>query len=346
MLFSTLALANAPLFNDPGWGSMWITRDSAQYGISLKKAYEQFGHLPSKELIVAIIDTGVDYNHEDLRDVMWVNTKEIPGNGIDDDNNGYIDDVHGVNLLEKNGDPMDDHLHGTLSAGIIAAKHNNNIGLVGIAPNVKIMAIRAIPSDRDETDEDVAEALLYAAKNGAKVINCSFGKRSATASELVYNTIKKIGEQYGALIVTASGNFSENIEKIPFYPASFKNENLIVTTAINREGGLAHFASHGSLSVDVAAPGVDIYSTVLNHQYGFYFGTSMATPVLTGTIAHVWSKFPTLDGLQIKQVILDSVKKNKKLIGKTLTGGHIDLNAALTKAQNYLQFTPIASTSL
>ena len=341
ILTLTLALtaqAGSGLFNDAGYGSFWINRDSSQYGISMDKAYTHFKNLKSEEMIIAIIDTGVDYKHVDLKNNMWVNRGEIANNGIDDDQNGYVDDVHGINLLERNsngegtGNPMDDHLHGTLSAGIIGAEQNNKIGSVGIASKVKIMAIRAIPSDKDEKDQDVAEALIYAAKNGAKIINCSFAKRGNEGGSLITETLDLIAKIYGVLVITGAGNFKENIDQKPVYPASFTNDNLVVVAATDRDGKIAYFSSYGPVGVDVAAPGVDIYSTILDNKYAFYFGTSMATPVVTGIAAEVWSKFPKLTYTQIKSVILKSTTPNKNLKNKILTGGHVDLYKALLLA--------------
>ncbi len=332
------AQAGSGLFNDPGYGSFWINRDSSQYGISIDKAYTNFKNLKSEEIVVAVIDTGVDYNHVDLKNNMWVNRGEIANNGIDDDRNGYVDDVHGINLLERSangvgtGNPMDDHLHGTLSAGIIGAEQNNKIGIPGIASKVKIMAIRAIPSDKDEKDEDVAEALIYAAKNGAKIINCSFAKRDNEGGSLITQTLDFIAKKYGVLVIVGAGNFKENIDQKPVYPASLNNDNLVVVAATDRNGKLAYFSSYGPVGVDVAAPGVDIYSIILNNKYAFYFGTSMATPVVSGIAAEVWSKFPKLTYKEIKSVILSSTTPNKNLKNKILTGGHVDLNNALLLA--------------
>lgn len=338
ILTSLTVQAGSGLFNDPGYGSFWISRDSSQYGISIDKAYTNFKNLKSEEIIVAVIDTGVDYNHEDLKNVMWVNAKEIAGNGIDDDRNGYVDDVHGINILEKNangeatGNPMDDHGHGTISAGIIGAKQNNKIGTVGIASNVKIMAIKLVDGYKDEKDQEVAEALMYAAQNGAKIINCSFGKRGKDDGSLVAQTIDLIAKKYGTLVIAGAGNFKENIDQKPFQPAALANDNLITVAAIDHDGKLAYFSNYGPVGVDVAAPGVDIYSTQLNNKYIFYFGTSTAAPVVSGIAAEVWSKFPKLTYSQIKSVILNSTTPNKNLKNKILTGGHVDLYKALLMA--------------
>ncbi len=334
--------AGSRLFNDPGYRSFWINRDSSQYGISLDKAYSNFKNLKSKEIIVAVIDTGVDYTHKDLKNNMWVNLNEIADNGIDDDYNGYIDDVHGINLLERtssgngNGNPMDTHFHGTFIAGIIAAEQNNHTGTVGIASNVKIMAIKAIPSDSDESDKDVAEALIYAAVHGAKIINCSFGKKVNKGGSLVAEALDFIAEEYGVLVFVSAGNFHENIERVPFYPASLTNDNLIVVAATDRDGKLAYFSSYGPISVDVAAPGVDIYSTLLSNDYAFYFGTSVATPIAAGMASEVWTRFPKLNYKEIKSVILNSTTPNKNLKNKILTGGHVDLYKALLMAQKIM----------
>ena len=331
--------AGSRLFNDPGYRSFWINRVSSQYGISLDKAYSNFKNLKSTEIIVAVIDTGVDYTHKDLKNNMWVNLNEILDNGIDDDYNGYIDDVHGINLLERTssgngtGNPMDTHFHGTFIAGIIAAEQNNKTGTVGIASNVKIMAIRAIPSDADEADKDVAEALIYAAVHGAKIINCSFGKKANQGGSLVAEALDFIAKEYGVLVFASSGNFQENIDRVPLYPASLTNDNLIVVAATDRDGKLTYFSSYGPVSVDVAAPGVDIYSTLLNNNYAFYFGTSVATPIVAGIAAEIWSKFPNLNFKEIKSVILNSTTPNKNLKNKILTGGHVDLYKALLMAQ-------------
>ncbi len=328
-------------FNDPGVTSNWMHRESKYNGIDLFKAYNHFGQKPSQEIIVAIIDTGVDFNHEDLRDNMWTNSGEIPNNAIDDDNNGYIDDVYGINTLNRNsqgqatGDVFDQHLHGTLSAGVIAAKQNNKKGIAGIASHVKIMALKAIPSEGDEKDKDVAEALLYAAKNGAKIINCSFGKRSLDSGTLLGDTLELIAEKYGVLVVTAAGNYSNNLDQFPIYPASLKNDNLIVVTAINQNGDLASFANYGPKDIDVAAPGVDIYTTLPNSKYGFYYGTSIATPVVTGIAAEIWSKFKDLNYKELKSILIKSSVPTKKLRAKIFSGAQVNLYNALVEAEKY-----------
>ncbi len=333
-------------FNDPQAGRVWAFRDAARHGVSVERAYGELPPRATRTTIVAVVDTGVDYNHEDLRDVMWVNRGEVAGNGVDDDNNGYVDDVHGINTLIRNADgtatgaPMDTHSHGTHVSGTIAAKQNNGIGLAGIAADVRIMAIRTVPNNGDETDKDVVESFLYAAKHGAKLINCSFGKAVNEGGMVVSETIQHIGERYGTLVVAAAGNDSwgpfswHDIDVVANrrYPASFDNAHLMVIAASNSGGGLASFSNVGAASVDVAAPGQDVFSTMPGNRYGGMSGTSMATPTTVGVAAQVLSYFPGLSPLQLKDVMMRSVTPIPAFQGKMVTGGRVDLSNALKLA--------------
>ncbi len=318
-------------FNDPGVSSIWHFRDAKRAGITLDKAYTALKDKTSQSVIVAVVDTGVDYTHEDLKDVMWINKDEIPNNNTDDDKNGYIDDINGINTSERdsNGDAtnkvMDKHSHGSHVSGIIAAKQNNNKGVAGIASNVKIMALKSVPADKDETDIDIAEAFLYAAKNGAKIINCSFGKRVNEGQNLIPDTLKYIAGDYGVLVVIAAGNYTQNIDKNPIYPASHKNENMLVVASTTSSADLSSFSNYGFIGVDVAAPGDSIYSTVLNNKYAMYSGTSMATPVAAGIAAEIWSHYPHLKYNEIKNIIMKSATYSDILKKKVVSEGRVDL---------------------
>ncbi len=341
---STVKLNSEPMlnfaaFNDPKVGRVWSFSDSAKKGVSVNKSYLAPLGVEKDEIIVAVVDTGVDYNHEDLKSVMWINTAEIPGNRIDDDNNGYIDDIHGINTLKRRddgsafGNPMASHSHGTHVAGTIAAAQNNNVGIAGIASTVKIMAIRAVPDSSDETDADVVESFLYAAKHGAKIINCSFGKSHNEGGMIVNETIDHIGKDYGVLVLAAAGNdYGRNIDKDKTYPASFESDYLLVVASTSKRGGMSWFSNVGPKSVDLAAPGSDIYSTVKNNQYGNMSGTSMATPTTAGVAAEVLSHFPDLTPVELKKVLMDSVTPVSKFNGKMVSPGRVDLF-------NSLQFT-------
>lgn len=329
-------------FNDPGVSSGWIFRDAQLNGISLNKAYRNFKNKPAiATTIVAVIDTGVDYTHEDLNDIMWKNLNEIAGNGIDDDNNGYVDDIYGINtsIRDANNKPSTEikglHFHGTHIAGIIAAKQNNGKGIAGVASNVKIMGLKVIPDVGDETDLDVAEALIYAARNGAKIINCSFGKKANEGGSLIPDTLKYIADTYGALVVASAGNANIDIDKTPSYPASFENENLLVVASTNDyDGGLNNSPSYGKISVDLGAPGYQIYSAMPNNGYSFQSGVSMATPVVSGIAAEVWSRYPNLNYKELKTILIKSVTPSKLLNGKVASGGRVDLYNALLMASD------------
>ncbi len=324
-------------FNDPGLSRLWGFRSADQGGMAVSEAYDTLGSSQGEKIIVAVVDTGVDYNHEDLKDVMWTNAGEIAGNGIDDDNNGYIDDVHGINTLVRDsqgnatGNPMDAHSHGTHVSGSIGATQNNGLGVAGVASNVQIMAIRTVPNNGDETDIDVAESFLYAAKHGAKIINCSFGKANNEGGDLVKDTINHIGSEYGVLVVAAAGNSSQDIDRRLTYPASFDSETLMVVAATTSSGGLAYFSNYGLVNVDLASPGSGIYSTTPGNRYGNMSGTSMASPNAAGVAAEVLSRHPELTASELKQVLMDNVTSVSRYGTRMVSGGRINL---LTTLQN------------
>lgn len=249
--------------------------------------------------VVAVIDTGVDYTHPDLKDNMWVNVNEIPGNGIDDDNNGYIDDVHGANVIANNGyadmkntgNPMDDHGHGTHVAGIIGAS-NNEEGVVGIAYNAKIMAVKAGQASGYFNQSDIAEAILYAYSMGAEVINMSFGGSACTMA--VQDALQTA--YTSSVLVAAAGNSTAvnepcsgwNGNVIPNYPAALSYVVGVMSVGLNGlESSFTNFDSSGynSIEYEVYAPGEYIMSTLPNGKYGKLSGTSMASPVVAGTAA-------------------------------------------------------------
>lgn len=330
-------------FNDPKVSRIWSFKDIGDYGVSVDRAYMNPIGLAKEEVIVAVVDTGVDYNHEDLKNVMWINSKEIPNNGIDDDNNGYVDDVHGIDTLNKDdqgnasGDPMASHAHGTHVAGTIAAEQNNHTGIAGIASNVKIMAIRAVPDSSDETDADVVESFLYAAKHGARIINCSFGKKHNEGGMIVNETIDHIGKTYGVLVIAAAGNeYRSDNDVKPKYPASFPSDHLMVIASTNKTGGLSWFSNIGKKTVDVAAPGSSIYSTVPGNGYANMSGTSMAAPTAAGVTAEVLSHFPDFNGQTIKKVIMDSAVAHPPFQHRMVSGARVNLHLALRHAlKNY-----------
>jgi subtilisin family serine protease len=328
-------------FNDPEVGKLWAF--NAKAGLDVAGAYDALPAHTPKEIIVAVVDTGVDHNHEDLKDVMWRNEKEIIGNGIDDDNNGYIDDLHGINTLVRDAqgratmNTMASHWHGTHVAGTIAATQNNGLGIAGVANNVKIMALRTVPDDSDELDSNIVEAYLYAAKMGAKVINCSFGKKVNEGGMVVRDTINEISKK-GVLVVISAGNDSmgpyrwANNDESPKYPASFDSENTLVIASTSSAGGLSTFSNIGPKSVDVASPGSNIYSTINGNRYSTASGTSMAAPNASGVVAMVMGYYPQLKNTDVKKVLIETVSKVPEFQGKIVSAGRLNLKAALEKA--------------
>lgn len=513
-----LVFSQAPKDEKPkeNWQNLDLVSDGA-FGISTEKAYsELLKKLKSSPVIVAVIDGGIDEDHEDLKNVMWVNSKEIPNNGIDDDKNGYVDDIHGWNfigsskanihhdnmelirlinkyspkyasalnstpfnekerkefqlyqklvtdymdklqsaqmglqnttmikkyldaiLLDLKSDnptiddlnsfnPSDDmqsriikfikpelkdkefkefykelldgikyydtqikyHLnvdfdprkdsvgddysnskerfygnnditgpdaeHGTHVAGIIGANRSNNLGIKGVADNVKIMGIRAVP-DGDERDKDVANSIRYAVDNGAKIINMSFGKGYSWDKQVVDEAVKYAVSK-GALLVHAAGNDSKNIEKEDNFPSKFYTDSLGVkmgtagawlevgaTSWTNDEELVASFSNYGAKTVDVFAPGVKINSTMPGSTYKENDGTSMAAPVVSGLAALIWSYYPKFTALDIKDIILNSVTKVEQKVKVSENGDNkkvylsdISISVGIVNAFNALQ---------
>ncbi len=514
------------------WHLLDPVRDNIQ-GISMDKLYEELlkGKNAKKKIIVAVIDSGVDIGHEDLRGKIWTNQKEIPGNGIDDDNNGFVDDIHGWNfignsdgtnvehetleyvrivrdyekrfgkiksindlpasdrklfemyhqsrkklakerekyeaerenielfvqglaiseelvqealgkedytqedllaLVTDSQDVMsaklfllniysrgftyqdlnevkdyydtrlDKHLntsfnprvivndnpedindtsygnndvkgprsdHGTFVAGIIAANRNNNLGIDGIAENVKIMVLRAVP-DGDEYDKDVALAIRYAVDNGANIINMSFGKEFSPQKEMVDDALR-YAEQNNVLVVHAAGNNATNIDDKTHYPTARLDDNTIAASvitvgAISKNLNyqlLGNFTNYGKNEVDIFAPGVDMVSLYPENKYNMGSGTSFSSPVVAGIAALIWSYHPELSALQVKDVLLNSVVKYPKQkvylpnddTGKTKkvkfsklskTGGIINAYEAFKYAEKLVESQVINSSSI
>lgn len=237
---------------------------------------------------VAIIDTGIDPSHPDLAAKLWVNGREVPSNGLDDDGNGYIDDVHGYDFVNGDGEPEDEYGagHGTHVSGIIAAATDNGLGVAGVAPENPLMALKVIDSSGEGTYFDVARAIDYALAQGVRVMNLSLG--GVEASEVMSDAVQ-MATAAGALLVAAAGN--DDGSNPLFYPAAY--DEVLAVAATNSSDGIASFSVHHPY-IDVAAPGVDIYSTYRGGGYGYMSGTSMAAPHVSGLAALVWAVDPGL----------------------------------------------------
>lgn len=316
--------------NDTDFSELWGLHNTGQTGgtknadINAPQAWNT--QMGSKNVVVAVIDTGVDYEHPDLADNMWTNSGETAGNSKDDDGNGFVDDVYGYNWLDSNGDPMDDHSHGTHVAGIVGAVGDNNLGVTGVSPTVSIMALRFMGANGSGTTSDVAEAITYAADNGADIINASFtGTNSSTVMEQAID----YASDAGVLFVAAAGNSGEDNDAIPNYPASYDIANILAVAATDSNDLLADFSNYGATSVDMAAPGESILSTTLDDDYEYKSGTSMATPHVAGAAAVLLAQKPNLSVKRLRNLLKDRGRKLNSLEDKTATGRRLRLNTSL-----------------
>ncbi len=278
-------------------------------------------------IIVAVIDTGIDITHEDLTSNIWTNTDEIQDNGIDDDGNGYIDDINGWNIVEQTNqvhkqDTYENERHGTHIAGIIVAENGNDTGITGIAPKAKIMPLTVF-QDGTAYTSDIIEAIAYAENMGADIVNCSWG--TTEQNRALHEAI----EESNMLFVTAAGNNSINIDNIPIYPASYTNTNIITVSSINKDGTLSSYTNYGPNTVDVVAPGEDILSTLPNNQYGYTSGTSMATAFVSGEAALILSQNNTQSPEETKEQIKASSSRYTTLLGKIERGNIINCENAI-----------------
>jgi subtilisin family serine protease len=302
--------------NDPDFSKLW--------GLPKINAPKAWDTQTGGNIIVAVIDTGVDYKHPDLITNMWVNTKEIPSNGRDDDGNGYVDDYYGYDFANKDGDPFDDHFHGTHVAGTIAATGNNATGIVGVSWSAKIMAVKFLSKGGSGKTSDAISAIEYASKMGAQLSNNSWG--GSGYSSALHDAIN-VARKKGHLFVAAAGNSGTNNDHKAHYPSNYSLDldNVIAVAATDSDDGLASFSCYGLKSVHLAAPGVSIYSTTPNNSYKSLRGTSMAAPHVSGAITLLWSTFPKLSSKEVKKIILSSVDKIPALSGKMVTGGRLNV---------------------
>lgn len=325
--------------NDPDFDELWGLNNTGSNGgksdadIDAPEAWDiQKG---SKDVIVAVIDTGVDYNHPDLRDNIWKNAGEIPGNKEDDDNNGYVDDIYGYDWFNDDGDPMDEHSHGTHVAGTIGAVGDNNRGVVGVNHNVSIMPLQYFSKNGEGSTSGDVGAIVYAANMGADIINASYG--GGPASEAVEDAIRYANEK-GVLFVAAAGNDGNNNDAIPHYPSNYNLPNVISVAATNNKDELAFFgtssgkdysSNFGSNTVDLGAPGHNIFSTIPKSKYAPKSGTSMAAPHVAGAAALLLAENPDLSVTELKNALLDNTDAIASLQGKTVTGGRLNVNKAI-----------------
>ena len=315
--------------NDPMFGDQWSLFNNGRDGtkradLGALEAWEIA--TGSREVIVAVVDTGVDPRHVDIMTNLWVNEGEIPEDGIDNDGNGYIDDIHGYNMIDRFGFTNDTLGHGTHVSGSIGAVTDNGIGIAGVNWNIRIMALKTVPNNSNETDADVIESFMYAANHGARVINCSFGKYESGIA--VQEAIDEVGRM-GVVVVAAAGNDATNNDTRPHYPSNFESSNLISVAATTSFDKAPFWTNFGPTTVDLGAPGSTVLSTTPDNFYAFYSGTSMATPHVSGAAALILSIRPDLSPEEVKELLMSTVTPIDDLRGAVVSEGRLNLGAAM-----------------
>lgn len=319
--------------NDPFFEQQWALNNVGQDGgkeradLDALKAWEKTQG--NREVVVAVLDSGVDYKHTDLVANMWMRPDNLPQ--YVDDELGTFNDINGFDAYANLADPMDDNGHGTHCAGIIGAEGNNEEGIAGINWNVEIMPLKFLGRGGFGTTKNAIEAINYVIDRKQKgvnvrVINASWG--STQYSRALEDAIRAAGEQ-GILFVAAAGNASTDTDRRPHYPSNYKLPNVVSVAALDRTDSLASFSNFGAKSVHIAAPGRDIYSTWLKDDYRFASGTSMAAPQVSGVAALILSAEPKLTVKELRQRLLTSVDKIDSLAGKTESGGRLNAAKAL-----------------
>lgn len=295
------------------------------------------------QIVVAVIDTGIDYTHPDLASNMWVNQAEKNGQpGVDDDNDGYIDDIYGYDFVNNKGDSKDDFFHGTHCAGIIGAVANNNTGVAGVCWDVKLMSLKFLDSSGSGYTSNAIKCIQYAVQKGANVLSNSWGGGSFDSA--LRDAINAAAAK-NILFVAAAGNSSSNNDASPAYPATYDCNNIISVLSTDRFDNMSSFSNYGATTVDIAAPGSEILNTFPTYQtaamanmglstyYATISGTSMATPHVSGACALVWSQNPLLTASEVKNIIMTSVDPIPSLSDKCVSGGRLNIYKALQKVQ-------------
>lgn len=323
--------ANDEMFSRQ-WGLFNNGENGGKFGADISAMRAWAVTTGSDQVVVAVLDSGVDYSHPDLANNIWTRPQIIKAYRDDDlTSDDPIDDVHGFNLVDDNDDPMDDNGHGTHCAGIIGAEGDNELGIAGVNWHVKIMPLKFMDADGAGTTKDAIEAINYVidrkrAGVNVRVISASWG--STTKSRALEDVIRKAFDE-GILFVAAAGNSSSNNDQTPHYPSSYNLGNVVSVAALDRNDHLASFSNYGAKSVHIAAPGQEILSTWLEHGFEEKQGTSMATPFVAGVAALILAENPKMSVSDLRAKLLKSVDVLPSLKGKVSSGGRINAARAV-----------------
>lgn len=331
--------------NDPSFNELWGMDNTSQSGgtpdadIDAPEAWTL--ETGSRSVVAAVIDSGMDMNHPDLFANLWTNPGEIPDNGIDDDENGYVDDVHGWNFVSETNTPQDDNGHGTHCAGTIGAVGDNGIGVAGVCWQVSLMPLKFLNTAGNGALSDAIEAVAYATQKNVTLTSNSWG--GGGYSQTLLDTIVA-ADQAGILFIAAAGNDTLNMDVTPDYPGAYSVPNLITVASTTHTDQLSWFSNYGLTTTHLAAPGSEIYSTVPG-GYGLNSGTSMAAPHVSGVCALLKSHKPGLSHHQIRTLVLNTVDVIPALQGRTITGGRLNAHSALLASMDVL-LTPSQEVTL
>ncbi len=315
-------VASAAAEADPLLGQQWALSDVDAIGVP-----QAWQSSTGAGVVVAVLDTGVQLDHPDLAGAIWRNADEVPGNGRDDDRNGYVDDVNGVNMFDGSPNVNDDEGHGTHVAGIVAARRGNGAGGAGVAPEAQVMPVKVLNSSRSGNTSVLSAGIRYALDEGAKIINVSINGNE-TSGQLA-EAVRLAGER-GATIIASAGNDGRDLDLAPSYPASLPDAGVLSVTATEIGGALWGLANRGLRSVDLAAPGSHIVSTATGGRYGLRSGTSAAAPHVSGALALLAAARPDLSQAALREALLGTARSGGPLAG-LLGGGGLDIGAAMAR---------------
>ena len=336
-----LADTNSPPPTDPRFSDLWALQDlSNNADINIAEGWAEYlsdaqgGSASGPSVIVAVIDTGIDYTHPDLKDVMWTNPDEIAGDGIDNDGNGVVDDVYGADYTgsSPSGDPIDRHSHGTHCAGIIAAEPNNEEGIAGVASyhqgKVKLMALKGLSDSGGGTISGLLSCLNYAVDKGAKISSNSWGGGTVNGIEAVWDAVLRNNLDH--LFVAAAGNRDMEINDCyKSMTCGLKEPNLLCVASSTKNDERSYFSNYGKDYVHVFAPGSDILSSIPNKKYATYSGTSMACPQVSGLAALIMTMRDNMSAHEVRQLIEANVRVKSEYASFVSSGGLIDVGATI-----------------